>query len=221
MLWERGELETPPDGKVEVVLIDVDGLTEAKEIYEMLDAQASVKVPADHIYGACRETGFQLNSCLLRKCAFATQLKIATTGKKFYGDILQMVKSWKHELIALDSMQLQSQNTILIAVMLIAIRRDGLEKAKEFFHKLDKNQGLKSQKGYDGIELLGRVLQVRRSEKRTAGYENLMEICGQAWTAYEMWLAKSHRKTASLPIADFTKVVLSVNKERRDADASN
>jgi len=212
LLWKLGELDTPPDSKVEVVLFEVSGLQEAKDLYDMLDAQATVKVPADNIYGACRELGFRLDSYLLRRCAIATQLKIATTGKKFSGNLYAMVKSWKEELIALDKLNLGSGNTILISVMLVAIRRDGVDKAGEFFTKLEKNEGLKSTKGYDGIELLGRVMEVRRSEKRTAGYDNLMEICGQAWTAYEMWIHGKQRKNASLPIADFSKVISDINQ---------
>jgi hypothetical protein len=213
-LWQIGDLQTPPDGKVEVVLFEVSGLEEAKEIYDMIDGQPVVKKPSDNIFGACRERGFRLDSYLLRGCAFATQLKIATSGKKFSGDIYQMVSDWENELIALDEMAFTSRNTILISVMLVAIRCDGAEKCKEFFKKLESNEGIKSSKGYDGIELLSRILEVRRAEGRTAGYENLIQICGQAWSAYEMWKSGKMRKNVGLPIADFSRVVADMNKER-------
>ena len=218
LLWKLGELDTPPDGKVEVVMFDVSGIKEAKELYDMLDSQVTVKKPADNVFGACRELGFRLDSYLLRKCSFATQLKIATTGKKFSGDVYAMVKEWKLELIALDKLALSSQNTILISVMLNAIRRDGVEKAGEFFAKLDQNEGVKSNKGYDGVEALARVLAIRRAEGRTAGYEHLMDICGQAWAAYTGWLAGSFRKTASLPMLDFTKVIIDLQPTKARAN---
>lgn len=216
LLWQMGELGCPPDGKVEVVLIEVSGIEEAKSIYDMLDSQTSVKKPCDNIYGACRELGFRLDSFLLRGCAFTTQLKIATTGKRFKGDNYAMVREWKNELIALDKAALSSQNTILLSVMLTAIRIDGVEKASEFFRKLERNEGVKTSQGYDGVELLSRVMAIRRAEGRTAGYENLMQICGQAWTAYQMWKDGKRRKTTSLPIVDFTRVVTDLNQSRSD-----
>lgn len=216
LLWQSGDLECPPDGKVEVVLIEVSGLKEAKDIYDMLDAQQSVKQPADNVYGACRELGFRLDSFLLRGCAINTQLKIATTGKKFAGNTYAMVREWKPELIAIDQMALSSQNTILISVLLVACRMDGTEKAGEFFTRLDKNEGTKTTQGYDGVELLSRVLQVRRAEKRTAGYDNLMQICGQAWSAYEMWKHDKRRKNTSLPLGDFLRIVADWNTSRKE-----
>lgn len=213
LLWESGILETPPDGRVEVVVFEVSGLQEAKELYDMCDSQSVSKKPSDNIFGACRELGFRLDSYLLRGCAFATQLKIASSGKKFSGDVYKLVKDWKKELIALDQMAFTSKHTILISVMLTAIRHDGADVCGEFFNKLEGNEGVKSASGYDGIELLARTLDVRRAEGRTAGYDNLMNICGQAWSAYEMWKKGNVRKTSNLPIADFTKVVVELNKK--------
>ena len=217
LLWQRGELETPDDGKVDVMLIDVKTIDEAKRIYDMIDANPTVKKPSDNIYGACRELGFKLDSPLLRGCAFATQLKIATTGKRFSGEVYQMVGEWKKELQQLDSLALTSHNTILIAVILVAIRKDGIEKAGQFFKLLDTNSGLKTTKGYDGVESLSRVMAIRRAEGRTAGYENLMQICGQAWSAYENWKLNRYRKNLSLPILDFTKVVTDLNLTKNKA----
>jgi hypothetical protein len=215
LLWESGELECPPDGKVCVVLIEVSGLKEAKDIYDMMDAQMSVKNPSDNIFGATRELGFRLCSPLLRGCAFNTQLKIASSGKRFAGDSYAMVRDWKSELIALDSMNLSSKNTILISVMLFACRVDGHEMALKFFGQLDNDGGIKTSEGYDGVELLSRVLAVRRAEGRTAGYDNLMQICGQAWSAYQTWKAGKRRKNVSLPVVDFSKVIADFNTTKK------
>jgi hypothetical protein len=207
LLWKSGDLETPPDGKVEVALFEVSGIKEAKELYDMLDSQAVAKKPSDTIFGACRELGFRLDSFLLRGCAFATQLKIAASGKRFSGDIYALVKEWKKELMDIDEMGLSSKYTILLSVMLTSCRLDGPEVCKEFFGLLERGEGLKTDKGYDGVELLIRTIDLRRAEGRTAGYENLMNICGQAWSAYEYWKKGTFRKTCHLPIADFSKVV--------------
>lgn len=214
LLWQKGELECPPDGKVQVVLIPVSGISEAKRIYDMLDSQPTVKKPSDNIYGAARELGFRMDSHLLRSCAFNTALKIASSGKKFRGNTYAMVSDWKGELIALDKACLTSQNTILIAVMLTACRIDGPDRAIPFFLAVDKNEGTKTSGGYDGVECLIQIMKVRRAQGRTAGYDNLMQICGQAWTAYQMWKNGSRCKTARLAIADFTSVVNSANASK-------
>jgi len=210
-LWESGDLETPPDGKVEVVLFEVASMHEAKELYDMLDCQTVSKKPSDTIFGACREIGLKLDSSLLKGCSFTTQLKIATSKNMTNVNLYDLVSYWENELRQLDSLDLSSQYTILISCMLVAIKRDGIEKAGEFFKKLQSNSGQKSEKGYDGIELLARTIEIRRAEGRMAGYENLYNICGQTWSAYEMWLKGQVRKNASLPISDFKKIVTSLN----------
>lgn len=212
-LWGCGELSPPPEGTVIVNLIEVKSMAEAKMIYDQLDSQPSVKKPSDTVFGACRENGFRLNSHLLRGCSFATQLKIATSGKRFTGDIYKMVAGWKHELLELDSWEMTSNYTILIAVMLTAARRDG-HTAKEFFKRLDMDEGVKTSKGYDGVQLLHELMLVRRSEGRTAGYENLMQICGQAWTAYELFKANKIQKRSTLKMQSFTDVVASLVKDK-------
>lgn len=208
-LWQSGELSPPHDGKVTVCLIEVANMAEAKMVYDMLDAAPSVKKPSDTIYGACRENAFVLQSHLLRSCAFATQLKIATTGKRFSGDIYAMVKEWKQELIELDSWGLSSNYTVLISVMLVSIRRDQTT-ARAFWESLDTNSGSKTQSGYDGPLVLHDVIEVRRAEGRTAGYENLLQLCGQAWSAYELFLRGARTKNCRLRFANFTEVVQSV-----------
>jgi len=216
LLWQSGDLETPEDGKVDVLLIDVNSIEEAKKLYDMIDASPTVKKPSDNIFGACRELGFRLDSPLLRGCAFATQLKIATTGKRFTGEIYSMVQEWKKELQELDSIALTSRNTILIAVMLVAIRIDGIEVAGEFFRLLDTDGGIKTTKGYNGVESLSRVMAIRRAEGRTAGWENLMQICGQAWSGYDGWKKNKYRKNVGLPIFDFSKVVADMNTQKKN-----
>ena len=212
MLWQDGELDTPPDGKVSVCLIDVADMAEAKEVYDQLDSRISVKKPADDLFGACREARVTLNSSLLNSCTFSTQLKLAETGRKFSGDIHSLVRDWKTELIALDSLGMTRTYTILIGVMLVAIRRDGIEKAGEFFVALDKAEGTKTSAGYDGVQLLHEMYKVRKAEGRTAGWDNLVQICGQAWTAYELFKRGKRKMRSSLSIADFNAIITSREK---------
>ena len=210
-LWDSGELETPHCGKVLVCLFEVASTEEAKELYDQLDSNSAVKKPSDMIFGAARELGFCLNSHLLRSCAFANQIKIATSGKKFSGNIYEMIKDWQKELQWLDAMAMTSGNTILISVMLVAIRLDGVVKAAEFFSMLDSDKGTKIDGSSDGIQLVSSMLKVRRAEGRTSGYENLIQICGQVWTGYGIWKRGETKKRDFLAIADFNAVVQTMN----------
>lgn len=186
-LWAEGLMDTPPDGKVLVILIPVRNVAEAKEVYDQLDCQNALKQPSDIIYGATREHKFQLSSPLLRSCTFTTQLKIAQTGRSFSGHPGTLVKAWRDELIQLDKLNLSSNYTIMIAVMLLSIRRDGIESAGPFWKLLDDNAGVKDKGKMDGPEALHQMIDLRRAEGRTAGYENLIQICSSAWDAYSSW----------------------------------
>ena len=189
ILWMDGSLGSPPDGKVSVILIDVDSIQEAKDLYDMLDSKRAVKTPNDIIFGACRENGFRLTSPLLKSCRFSNQLRLADAGKFGGRDVYELVKSWKPYLKALDALGLPSKYTILIAIMLIAVKRDGANVAGPFFVGLSKDLGQKESGGkMDGIEALSRHIDLRRAEGKTAGYENLSDILIRGWNCYVDWL---------------------------------
>ena len=116
-LWHEGILDLPTDSIVEVLLINVTGLADAKRVYDQLDSPSAVCKPADTIFGATRENNFSLHSPMLRGCRFTTQLKVATTGTKFSGDPYAMIKEWKPYLIELDKLNLSDTYSTLTAVM--------------------------------------------------------------------------------------------------------
>lgn len=214
MLWKLGHLEHPPSGKVVVLMIEVKSLNEAKDVYDTLDSSYSLKQPRDLVYGATREGKFLLTSHLLRQCSFLTQMKLISVGKP--GDAFSLVKKWKKELIDLDGLKLTSKYTILIGLMLLAIKRDGIDTAGKFFVALDQNLGVKESGLSDGVEALNQHLLTRKANGAMAGYENLNTIISYAWYAYESWLAgkkiKSIRSTKS--VADIVKEVEGVTAKR-------
>lgn len=209
-LWSSGELEPPPSGRVQVMLIEVSGVAEAKEIYEALDSSVAYKKPSDKIFGATRENKFRLRSPLLRRCQFYTQLKLADTGT-FNGEPYGLVKKWRKELLELDSLSLKQTYSVLIAVMLISIRRDGLSAAGQFWKDLDDDKGMKDSRGSDGIDALARHMEIRKAEGRTAGYENLRDMLERAWCAYEAW--KDGRRVKRLSPKEFP----APNAKQKDA----
>lgn len=199
-LWSIGKLEGPKSGKVLVQLIDVESIAEAKELYDQIDSGKALKKPSDIVYGACRENNFELSSPLLRACQFITQLKVADSGNKFCGDPYLLVRRWKSVLMELDALNLSSNYTVLIALMLIAIRKDGVENAGPFFQMLDKDAGIKDSRGPDGILALKLHMDIRRAEGRTAGYDNLIDILKRGYTCYSEW--RKGRRVKSLKSSD-------------------
>jgi len=210
-LWERGELDLPPSGRVTVLLVSVASLREAKEVYDMLDAQPAYKRPEDQIFGSTREHKFRLRSTLLYRCRFSVQLALAESGD-FHCDRYETVPKWKKELLDLDALDLSGAYTVLIAVMLLSIRRDGLETAGPFWTALDKDEGIKDSRGADGVQALAQHMAVRKAEGRTSGYDNLKDIIGRAWYAYEAWL--DGKRVKRLGSARISEVIESVHSKR-------
>lgn len=211
-LWQEGMLDLPPDGKVEVLLIEVASIREAKEVYEQLDSPPALKRPSDRVYGAARENGFALHSHLLRSCSFSTQLKVADSGSRFAGDVYLLVRKWKPQLIALDELDLTSNYTVLIAAMLVSIRRDGPDIAGPFWITLDRDEGTKFERGADGPEALHKHMEIRRAQRTTAGWENLWSLQCVAWDAYTKW--SDNKRVQRLKMADFGQVVEACSKEK-------
>lgn len=212
MLWQSGKLSGPPDGKVTVNLIAVKTPEEACEVYDMIDSGKSVKQSCDIVFGACRERGIDFGSSLLRPCTFGTQMRMAATGWKGHYSAYKLVEIWADELIALDSIGMSSNYGILIGVMLLTIRRDGLEKASKFWLALDREQGQKDSRGYDAIQVLHGVINTRRAEGRTAGWENLKSVAGEAWSAYNAYFqGRRFKHDKGLAKISIDKIIEEVN----------
>ena len=199
LLWEKGLLDQPPEGTVCVLLIPVKGLAEAKAYYDMLDNAGVSKKPADTIFGATRENKFLLTSALLRGCSFSVAIKLAHSGGKYKGDLHALVRNFRDELVELDSWRLSSNYTVLISVMLLAIRHGNVTKAKAFFTKLDNNEGVKTSDGMDAVQALYQHMERRRAMGTTAGWDNLYDIAARAYAAYEIFAKNGHlHKNAGL-----------------------
>jgi hypothetical protein len=217
-LWQRGELEPPPSGKVHVILIDVTNKSEAMEIYDFLDSPKACKRNSDIVFGATRENKFRLRSSLLSSCQFGTQLKMADSGK-FHGDTKQLVRKWKAELLDLDSLGFPKKYPTLISSALLSIKRDGLEHARPFWKAVYQDAGTKDTRGADGIQALVQHMEVRKAEQRTAGYENVKDILARAWYAYEAWC--DGRRIKRLGEADISALIETIKKKERKCQLAN
>lgn len=186
-LWQSGQLETPPSGKVTVLLYEVSSVKEAKELYDEMDSARATKAPSDVVYGACRENKMTLTSGLLRSCQFITQLKVADSGTRFSDDPYILVRRWKRWLLELDDIGLSSSYTVLIATMLVSFRKDGAENAATFWKMLDNDEGTKDSRGPDGVQALSHHMALRRAQGRTAGYGNLIDMLRRSWWCYSEW----------------------------------
>lgn len=213
LLWKSGELETPPNGKVTVLLIEIKSRSDAKYYYDLLDAPRAAKKPSDFLFGATRENNFKLRSALLRSCSFSTQLKLADgNGKKFDGQIYPIVTRWKGILQELDALGLSSSYGVLICCMLGTIKRDGIDCAGKFWQALDSNMGTKTAEGMDGVEALTQHMMIRRGEGRMAGYDNLIDILQRAITAYEAY--KSGKRLKNLRVSDLSVLFPRTQKQK-------
>jgi hypothetical protein len=210
-LWSRGDLDPPPSGQVQVLLIDVINKQEAMDIYDELDSIKAFKRVSDRVFGATREHGFRLRSSLLNGCKFGTQIKLAETGT-YSGDAWSLIKRWKATLLDLDALNLPKKYPTLISAMLLSIRRDGLDRAGKFWKKVYANAGTKTEAGPDAVQALVHHMDIRKAEGRTAGYENVSDILARAWYAYEAWL--DGKRVKRLGCAKIGAVIESIQKER-------
>lgn len=182
-LWENGELPTPTS-KLTVICFSVKNQSEAKRLYLMFDNQAAAENACDRLSGACREHGIPLASPLLRSHKFVLALQCASNEKQPRREY-DYVKMWKDELIELDSWDLGSgSHTSFVSLALVLIANGHQVKAKEFFTKLDKDQGIKDDKGSDGVQALNNHFIERRSGRTTAGWDNIEDLFERSYTCF-------------------------------------
>lgn len=212
-LWECGVLSPPEDGSCDVLLVPCRSLKHAANLYEHLDNAKARKQPHDEVFSALRESGVQLNSSLLHRCAFSNQLKMAKrfTCKGKGCDTNALTKEFIQELVALDGASLSRTYTILIGLMLATIRLDGAEQSLPFWKALDDDNGIKRSGKMDGVEALSQHVRVRKAEHKTSGWDNLDDLFRRGLTAYVSW--KSGKLIKGLRVTD-PDVVFATTKVR-------
>jgi hypothetical protein len=218
-LWSRGELAAPAGG-VQVLLIEVSGMAEAKRLYDQLDNPVAVKKPRDVIFGATRENHFQLRSGLLQPCRFGVQLRMVTGGDATPQDRAKFVKLWKPELIMLDSFGLSSKYSTLIGVMLLTVAMDGGTIPGDFWKAVDSDSGTKDSRGMmDGIEAIVRHIEIRRAETKMTGFDNLDDMSRRGLCAYLAW--KDGRKVRALSHAKDYDDILEAVRTKKSKEESH
>ena len=195
-LWSSGELELPKT-KLTVHVFDCDSIKEVSELYTHFDNQSAVEAARDRLTGACREHGLLLQSSLLRKYSFVVALQCAlNSGNRIKQGEYAMVGAFREELQELDSWDLGNMHTSLIALALVLIANKE-DKAKQFFQAVDKDAGLKTEEGQDGVHALVGHLQNRRSAKTLTGWENINDLFERAYSCFAAYQSGRFVKNVS------------------------
>jgi hypothetical protein len=159
------------------------------ELYDRFDSWDAVKKKNDYLYGACQEIGLALVSGLLNRYGFTSYLQRAE--KKSFNrvmDIYELVAEWQTELRVLDDAGLSHSSYFIVCEALRLIREAGNQSSKvvEFIQKVDRDEGIKDNRGRDGVQRLCEFVATKKSAGATAGWAN--------WDAFDMEIRKSYRQ---------------------------
>lgn len=199
LLWSQGELKRPKF--VTVIIFTATTEEEYLNAYEWFDGRGPLKDSADYCYGACNSIGLSVTSGLLKKYKFSTQLRRAAMGAKgswVLGPIYGIVYAWREELRILDGFDLSGKNPFIIGVALKLIREhngDSRGKVREFFTKVNNDQGTKSSRGRDGIQMLCEFIGNKQASQQTSGHRNWDDMDLEISRAFKQWMDDRWNKT--------------------------
>lgn len=185
-VWRNGMADGPSDGRVVVCPVEITSEDGGREIYGQTDGKGPTKTPGDLLYGACKDNGIVFQSPLLKRCSFMVQLKFASSGPRFSADLFGAIVLWKDELMVLDQLNLTGKYNPLVALMLVTIHKDGVNKAGQFFCLLDQNKGRKCDGKVDGVEMLSEYWRQMKADGKW-GWDNLTKLYCVGWFCYHYW----------------------------------
>lgn len=117
-----------------------------------------------------REAGIMPQTYFILEGKINTAMAVAEyarTGVNSKISINPVVKEWKREIEIFDSLQMPGNriNAWIMGAGLVSIRRYG-ERALEFWEKYSNDQGVKTDQGRDGVEMLTRYVAQARAERQ-------------------------------------------------------
>lgn len=184
--WRRGELARPP--RLEVAIIEVRNVEEAKELYTHFDNKAALETAPDQVSGAFREMGFKPKSPLLAHGNISQALRICWVGFHGYSDrgrtVYDQINEFAVEILELDDLCVKKRQASsgIVAAFLLTHRKHGPD-VVQFWRKFFNNEGYKADGEMDCVQgLIESSLIQNRSKPNT--------VCGCALRAVELWLAE-------------------------------
>jgi hypothetical protein len=191
LMWARGMVQRP--AHVEVAVIPVKSIEDAKQLYTHFDSKDAVETAVDKISGGFRDIGFTPESGLLKSGQIGSALRIAWTVKHGYSkekvakNTYEMVNEFSAEILALDELGLGKRAAFagIIAAFLLSYRKYD-EQCLPFWRAVFGNAGNKINGKMDAVQALNELILAR---KRNATYGSAadMDLCSRALHAYEKY----------------------------------
>jgi len=189
LVWGRRIAKRPP--YVEVAIIPVSSLEEAKALYGHYDSKDALETATDKISGGFNEIGFQPKSGLLKSGRIGSALRIAWVALKGWSkesapkDTYQMVNEFAEEILALDDMELSKSAATsgIIAAFLLSYRKHG-DECVAFWRAVFADAGTKANGQMDAVQALNELILQRKDRH---GGSAMTDLCARALHAYEKY----------------------------------
>ena len=193
-MWAHGMAEKPPS--VNVVVIPVDSMVEAKELYSHYDSDKTLEKARDKIFGAYREVAIEPSSGLIKSGPITSALKKLGTG-----DIYSLTRQWKREIEAIDSLGIPSgkfsAGLLLGALIFVRVRSD---RGLAFVQLVAADAGTRTEDGSDGVDAICR--HAYGPGAKGGGEAVIRDTAGRFLMAGEAWLA-GRRYKQTVKTTDF------------------
>ncbi|AFU45452.1 hypothetical protein C380_08750 [Acidovorax sp. KKS102] len=180
-MWANG-MASPAPSAVDVHVIPVKSMSEAKEFYSHYDSATTVEKARDKVFGAYRECCISPTSGLIKSGPITSALK-----KLGSGDVYSLVKQWKHELEAIDSLGIPakkfSAGMLLGALIFVRVRGD---RGLEFVSMVAADAGTRTAEGSDGVDAICRHAYGPGAK---GGELVIRDTAGRFISAGEAWIA--------------------------------
>lgn len=191
LMWQRGMVAKPPH--VEVAIISVKSIQDAKDLYTHFDSKDAVETAVDKISGGFRDIGFQPESALLKSGQIGSALRIAWIVMHGYAkekaakNTYEMVNEFSAEILALDELGLGKRAAFsgIIAAFLLSYRKYD-EQCLPFWRAVFGNAGNKVNGKMDAVQAINEVI-LARKRNSTCGSAADMDLCSRALHAYEKY----------------------------------
>lgn len=199
LLWKRNQVQHPPE--VEVNIIRVADIEEAKRLYKTIDSRDAVETIPDKISGAFNSLNFSPESGLLKQGNIAHALRISWNIKSGYSpissgpknklvpfELYEAVTEFSSEIFALDSFPDAHVRPTsgIVAAFILTMRKHG-KNIVPFWQMVFANGGEKKNGKMDGVQALNELILGRKG--RAYGGSATIEMASRAVMAAEKWLA--------------------------------
>lgn len=186
-MWVNSLAERP--SSVNVIVMPVKSMAEAKELYGHYDSDKTVEKARDKVFGAFREVGITPTSGLIKSGPLTSALK-----KLGNADIYTLARQWKYEIEAIDTLGIPagkfSAGLLLGALVFVRVRAD---RGLEFVGLVATDAGTRDENGSDGVDAICRHAYGPSSK---AGEAVIRDTAGRFISAGEAWLAGRRYKQA-------------------------